>query len=155
MVYLCLDDPGLAQGPDLVRLFLCEKSCEPTEISPQGATTVRLTHLTNYATLGELIEEFNAQLDPMKRNTIDPAMVRLRNAMADARVLSEPSAGDQQRLFKFARPVKGSVVLEFDELQNAAWFAASPGANQGTTLSRHQLRFRTRIRVCLQTLVLF
>jgi hypothetical protein len=109
----------------VLRIYLCEDRHEPINFPEPGSQHVQETHLTNFDTLGELIDKYNATLDAStKPFQIDRSVVAIRDAIAHGRVISnapEPPI----RLFKFNRPRNGVVTLAFDQLLDEKWFADS------------------------------
>jgi hypothetical protein len=64
--------------------------------------------LTSYASLGQLIEAYNATA----KAPIDPSFVILRDTVAHGRVLCADDSWVNLSLMKFSRPVAGRVTVE-------------------------------------------
>lgn len=100
----------------LLRLFLYDAVGPQSQGAqmfdlPVGSSTPE-NPLTNYDTLGQLIEKVNEVLE--KRNLpdrIDASLVQVRDGFAHGRVLSKFPNGPW-RLVKFSKPVKGTVKVE-------------------------------------------
>lgn len=90
------------------------ESAREGELVPENA-------LTNYDTLPQLISKVNAHLDAKKRDLrIDPALVRLRDALAHGRVYAnQPSL--PFHILKFGRASDGMVPVEINEVVTAEW----------------------------------
>jgi hypothetical protein len=80
------------------------------------------TPLTNYDTLGKLIEKVNNKL--LERDyseQIDPSVVGLRDALAHGRVLSLQPNGPFS-VIKFSKPLNGKVKVEVTVKMTPKWF---------------------------------
>jgi hypothetical protein len=70
----------------LLRIFLCEANGENLEFPDSPTGTVQETHLTNYMTLGELINAYNSKLAPPEKSfLVDRSVVKIRDAIAHGR----------------------------------------------------------------------
>jgi hypothetical protein len=74
---------------------------------------------TDYASLGQLIDQFNKAASPQRR--IDPTLVDLRDALAHGRVWS-PDGSFPLRLLKFSRPHRdGSIRVTWATTMTGDW----------------------------------
>jgi hypothetical protein len=113
----------------ILRAFLQEHSL-PTPIStgthgtdfysfPIG-TELPENEITNYNSLGQLIDKFNASMKLKGLTEIDCSLVEIRDALAHGR--ASASNDDQMRLIKFSRPQSGKVKVMFNEAMTEVWF---------------------------------
>jgi hypothetical protein len=79
---------------------------------------VRETPLTDYASLGQIIKQFNTVVSADRR--IDPTLVELRDALAHGRVWSS-NGSFPLRLLKFDRPKDGSVRVTWATTLTDEW----------------------------------
>lgn len=77
--------------------------------------------LTNYDTLGILIDKVNQIFSQSRKSTIDRSIVDIRDALAHGRI-SASAIDDQMRLIKFTKPVNGKVKIVFNEAMTEQWF---------------------------------
>ncbi|MBN1124454.1 MAG: hypothetical protein JXA82_05555 [Sedimentisphaerales bacterium] len=85
---------------------------------------VNLTEMTNYDTIGKLIEKYNRNQSTPKEAKIEKArLVALRDALAHGRVSSLSAEGDAH-LIKFSKPIKDktTVKITFNETLSESWF---------------------------------
>lgn len=87
---------------------------------PVGAE-VPENELTSYDSLGSLIQRFNGDMQSRGAATIDPTLVRLRDAIAHGRVSTKTKDGTL-RLLKFGKPKEGKITIEFNEKMTEEWF---------------------------------
>ena len=79
-------------------------------------------YMTNYDTLGKLIDKYNTYV--RTRDTtlqLDTKVADLRDALAHGRVF-EPTASPPFRLLKFDKPTNGQVHVTFSASMDAQWF---------------------------------
>jgi hypothetical protein len=106
----------------LIRCFLCEEYKEPIEIPEPGAKRVRETHLTNFDSLGTLIDKYNALVSINHPDyVIDRSIVDIRDGLAHGRVIAKVP-NPPLRIFKFNKPSNGFVNLTFDQMLDDDWF---------------------------------
>src|SRR5882762_4134372 len=79
-------------------------------VSPVG-TVVPISDITNYDSLGRLIERYNVQMETLKKPTLDVTLVEVRDALAHGRVSSEATGEEQLRLLKFSKPSKDATTV--------------------------------------------
>lgn len=109
----------------LIRVYLGEHNGEILNIPSAADSMVPETHVTNYDSLNQLIDKFNATVPAARPDlAIDKRAVELRDALAHGRVLStDPQP--PMRLFKFGRPNNGNVDKTFDEVMNEVWYTTN------------------------------
>ena len=74
----------------VLRIFLCEANSEMVQIPLAGTIQLLKTHLTNYDSLGVLIDKYNASLSANENKfRINREVVRVRDAIAHGRAASE------------------------------------------------------------------
>jgi hypothetical protein len=78
--------------------------------------------LTNYDSLGQLIDKYNAVVFTQESVGIDRGLVEIRDALAHGRVSAEVTS-DTLRLIKFSKPKNGLVRVTFNALLSEEWFA--------------------------------
>ena len=113
------------QGLELMlRQFLCTAKNETIAMPPIGQTNVPENHLTNYDTLGMLIEKYNNEVSEEFPNfTVDASVVELRDALAHGRLFPESKPPKlPQRIVKFNRPKNGIAEIVFDAVMDQTWF---------------------------------
>jgi hypothetical protein len=109
-----------------LRLFLCEATGDVIQFPNKNDKTVRVTYLTNYKSLSQLISDYNGSLTPAESAyAVDLGIVRKRDAIAHGRVVaSKPEM--PITLFKFGRAdSSGMVKIEFFEELDATWLEAT------------------------------
>lgn len=108
-----------------LRVFLCEADGERVEFPESGQRSIALTKLTNYDSLREVVSRYNARLDAAEQKfSVDPQIVKIRDAIAHGRLLSETVV--PMTLFKFGKPNNcGIVPIEDEFVLNGEWFAQS------------------------------
>lgn len=87
---------------------------------PAG-TIVPESDLTDFASLGQLIERFNKCYGVADSQPIDPSLVRLRDAIAHGRVFAGPES-THMRIIKFERPKGGQARIAYNEVMSDRWF---------------------------------
>jgi len=89
----------------------------------QSGDLVPENAFTNFDTLGELVDKYNAAIRQRDPNlVIDRGVVQVRDLMAHGRVFAD--APDEARLaiIKFDRPQNGSVRVTDSALMTEQWF---------------------------------
>ena len=115
----------------LLRVFLQgQPNARPMGIPPGTdiysfpvGSNVPENELTSYDSLCTLIAKFNCVMTSQGKQTIDLALVELRDTIAHGRV-SAPTRDGYLRLLKFDRPVGGQVKVTFNEVMTEDWFKA-------------------------------
>jgi len=111
----------------LLRTFLKEANGEPSStqyFNFEVNDEVSEDSFTNYDTLGQLINKYNAHVsDVDKELCISDKVVPLRDAIAHGRVFStKPSPGHPSQLLKFTKPTNGKVKVTHSEEMNSGWY---------------------------------
>lgn len=98
----------------MLRLFLTHASGQMITLPSAAGQDVQETFLTNYMTLGELVDEYNQRLSASEGSfRIDRSVVAIRDALAHGRLLSvEPidSPGLTVTMFTFQKPDRKGLV---------------------------------------------
>lgn len=81
--------------------------------SPIG-TELPLNAITNYDTLGELIDRFNQAMQKQDKPEIDRSLVDLRDALAHGRV-SASGVEETLRIVKFSKPKLNPKLRDNDQ----------------------------------------
>jgi hypothetical protein len=87
---------------------------------PAG-TIVPESDLTDFASLGQLIERFNKCYGVIDYQPVDPSLVKLRDAIAHGRVFAGPK-DTHMRIIKFERPKDGQARIAYNEVMSEQWF---------------------------------
>ncbi len=78
--------------------------------------------MTDYRTLGQLVDQYNAYVDGRDASLmLDKETVVLRDALAHGRVFQEDGYQHFQ-LLKFDKPTHGQVRVTFSQTMDDAWF---------------------------------
>jgi len=81
--------------------------------------------LTNYDTLGELIDKYNGQIaSGDEASKIDTYMINIRDALAHGRV-SSSSPTEHMRIIKFNKPKSKKVIVNFSEEMSELWMKST------------------------------
>jgi hypothetical protein len=76
--------------------------------------------LTDWSTLGQLIERYNRLVQPIgPQQVVDPAIVTLRDALAHGRVWLHDR--ESVLILRFDKPVKGVVTVAFSQVASEEW----------------------------------
>jgi hypothetical protein len=107
----------------LLRIFLAEANHEQTAFPTSNGEMMQETRLTNYATLDELISEYNDALAQSEQQyRVDATVVKLRNAFAHGRA-SSTAAAFPLTLWKSSKANQNKQVkVEFLAVLNDKWF---------------------------------
>jgi hypothetical protein len=89
---------------------------------PEGYELVE-SDLTSWASLGGLVQRFNADAVSHGEPPIDSAIVDLRDAIAHGRISASAPRGSPMRLLKFDRPRDGKVRITLNVALTADWFS--------------------------------
>lgn len=87
---------------------------------PIGAE-VDENEITNYDTLGILMNKFNNAMRLEGRAELDLSLVDLRDSLAHGRIASMEEE-NQYRLIKYSKPVNGKAKILFNEKLTEEWF---------------------------------
>lgn len=77
--------------------------------------------LTNYDSLGMLIEKANKLLRQQHAPQLDKSLVDIRDALAHGRI-SSLQEEEQLRLIKYSKPDNGQVEVKYNEVLDEQWF---------------------------------
>ena len=114
----------------IIRAFLTKiPGAKPLDTLPKGTDMYTLpigtelleNDVTNYDTLGTIVEKFNTVSKQSGAKEIDKTIIEIRDAFAHGRV-SAPAINDQLRLIKFSKPQNGKVKITFNEILTEEWF---------------------------------
>lgn len=97
---------------------------------PQNLTGLRtgqivpLNHMTNYDSLGVLIDKYNTYVENRDKSLMldKKEVVELRDALAHGRVFQEWSHTGGFQLLKFGKPRDGKVHVTFSQTMDKQWF---------------------------------
>jgi hypothetical protein len=105
----------------LIRLFLCEATGQVIEFLTGTHSSMNETYLTNYLSLGQLIDCYNRHLTVAESTySLDKAAVHIRDAIAHGRLLSS-SPSFPVTLYKFGKPNLGIAPVELTEVLTQDW----------------------------------
>jgi hypothetical protein len=107
----------------VIRLFLANLHGQKPKLPGPGDQLAEENYLTNFRSLGGLIDEYNDGLsDQESELKVDRILVDIRNAFAHGRLLS---VGDvyPATLYKFGIAKDGSVPIECQLVLSSEWFA--------------------------------
>jgi hypothetical protein len=109
-----------------MRLFLCDENGDDVEFPTNAPSpSMKLTYMTNFESLGNLIDIYNGKLTPAESQfSIDRSVVRIRDGIAHGR-LTSLSAGFPVTLYKFGKPKSGFAAVEFTKVLTETWLEAS------------------------------
>ena len=108
----------------LLRIFLCDATGQTFTHPKASDTSLPESYLTNYDTLGKLIDDYNATLGVSEEMfQVDRRVVSVRDALAHGRLMA---AADffPLTLYRFAKPANGAVSLLSSETLTECWFAS-------------------------------
>lgn len=109
----------------LIRLFLCGANGETIEFPTNTPSSMSQTYMTNYDSLGQLIDAYNGELVPTEASfSVDRTVVRIRDGFAHGRLMAT-SMSFPLTLYKFGKPNSGQVPIEFAETLSEGWLEAS------------------------------
>lgn len=79
--------------------------------------------MSSYASLGVLIEKFNATFG-QDGFTVDTTLVDLRDVLAHGRVFAGPDE-DHFRIVKFDKPTNGNARVSYNQVMTEDWFISN------------------------------
>jgi hypothetical protein len=105
-----------------LRHFLLRSHGHSMAFPKPGDKTIAENYVTNFLSLGELVDEYNKSLNDQEfaQFSVDRNLVRIRDAIAHGRV----GAAVQHppfTLWKFGKGKNGEVPVEFEQLLTQAW----------------------------------
>jgi len=104
----------------VIRIFLAEAASQKIELP--GPTTRQLpeTFVTNYMSLGDLIDTYNSVLESSENAyAVGTEAVKIRDAIAHGRVFT--SEDFPVTLYKFGKVNDGMVPVEYAEVLSVDW----------------------------------
>jgi hypothetical protein len=113
---------NLAALESALRFFLLKANNETFTSPKPEDTDVPLNHITNFASLGWLIKEYNSNLDSSEsvQFTLGDKSVRIRDALTHGRLVA-PMKDYPLTLWKFGRVRSGRVRIEYNEVLTVDW----------------------------------
>jgi hypothetical protein len=104
-----------------LRYFLLRRSRQDPQFPKVGDTAASETYLTNYMSLGYLIDEYNKDLgDSEKKFEVAKTVVDIRDAFAHGRLLTALKQ-PPYRLWKFGTASDHRVPIEFCKELTSEW----------------------------------
>jgi hypothetical protein len=104
----------------VLRFFLARLKKEEVAFPKPGDRLVKLTELTRYTPLSELVKSYNNALaQEEKQFEVDKEVIHIRNAIAHGRVVTTKEL--PFRLWKFGAHKKGEVEIDFCEELTLDW----------------------------------
>jgi hypothetical protein len=104
----------------ILRYFLLRLHGQQVQFPKVGDATAAKTYLTNFMSLGALVDEFNKALKPAESKfKVDRQVVTIRDAIAHGRLLTDDKL--PYRLWKFGKKMNGRVIIEFCEELTSDW----------------------------------
>jgi hypothetical protein len=103
--------------------FVLLKANKETFTSPKPKDAdAPLSQITNFASLGWLIKEYNGKLDPSESTqfALDNESARIRDALAHGRLVA-PTNEFPLTLWKFGPVKSGRVPIEYNEVLTVDW----------------------------------
>jgi hypothetical protein len=108
-----------------LRVFLCEAHSQQIEFPSDATMSVPETFISNWDSLGQLIDKYNASLSLSESHmSVDKAVVETRDAIAHGRLMASAEAFPLT-LYKFGKPVAGRVPLAAAEVITKAWLGTN------------------------------
>lgn len=96
----------------MLRMQLTIARNEQVFVPSEGGDEVEENSLTNFASVGQLVRQYNAQLQNGEGAfRVDEKVVEIRDALAHGRTLGREE-GDVITLFTFEKPACGKVVVK-------------------------------------------
>jgi hypothetical protein len=117
----------------ILRRFLSEEAGENAQLPQPGDATVSKTWLTNYKSLGEVVNAYNAKIrmNEAPKFAVHDTVVTVRDALAHGRALSQTHS-PPVTLFKFGKSTtKGIVTVKSVEELTAKWLSAKIKLTRG------------------------
>jgi hypothetical protein len=111
----------------VLRGFLVERYDQCAAFPKMGDATACRNYLTAYESLGSLISEYHGLLEETeKKFSIDPTVVRVRDALAHGRLISRGTdPGPPFELWKFGKVKDGKIQVEFSQILSEEWLKAT------------------------------
>jgi hypothetical protein len=105
-----------------LRYFLARLHKQDIAFPKVGDTSVTENYMTNFMSLGDLVDEYNASLsgEEASKFAVDRNAVKVRDAIAHGRLVTDVESFPA-RLWKFGRAESGHVPIESGELLTDEW----------------------------------
>ncbi len=111
-----------------IRAYLQNQSLSPEIGIPYGVDFYTIpvgselpeSAITDYASLGNLIDKINVIFNQNGKLKIDRSIVDIRDSLVHGRV-SASGINDHIRIVKFTKPVEGKVKVIFNEVITEEW----------------------------------
>jgi hypothetical protein len=111
----------------VLRYFIAKKDGEAIEFPKPGDTTVKLSYLTRFISLGKLIKTYNDALTKAEQKfAVDTDTVHVRDAIAHGRLVTTKEL--PFRLWKFGAHKGDKVEIEFSEELTDDWLKTKSAA---------------------------
>lgn len=109
-----------------IRYFLLRRHNQLMAFPNEGDKTVAENYVTNYMSLGELVDEFNGTLsdEELEKYSVDREAVRIRDALAHGRLVTRAN-NPPYTLWKFGPGRNGQVPVEFEKVLTDEWLKKS------------------------------
>jgi hypothetical protein len=105
----------------LIRIYLSSANSQKIEFPTPTTKELSETYITNYMSLGDLIEKYNEGLTPAEQiHRVDIEAVKIRDALAHGRIFSQ-TEGFPITLYKFSKPKDGKAAVEYAETLTTDW----------------------------------
>jgi hypothetical protein len=113
---------NLAALESSLRFFLLKANRETFTSPKLEDLDATLNHMTNFASLGWLIKEYNGKLDRSEsaQYMLNEESVRIRDALAHGRLVA-PTKEYPLTLWKFGPVKSGRVPIEYNEVLTVEW----------------------------------
>ena len=117
---------NLAALETALRFFLLKVNNETFTSPKPGDTDMPLSHMTNFASLGWLIKQYNGKLDLSESAEFaaDEQCVHIRDALAHGRLVA-PMKEYPLTLWKFGQVKAGRVPIEYNDVLTIDWLDKS------------------------------
>jgi hypothetical protein len=120
----------------VLRIFLCEANNFPDD----STTSMQANHLTNWDSLGQLIDKYHAKLsaEETASHSIEGNLVSVRDSLAHGRLCGKEKLFPLT-LYKFGKPDKdGNVPIEHVTPITAEWLDTNVKRVLGAIQNVHQ-----------------
>jgi hypothetical protein len=106
----------------LLCVFLCKAKGENPDFPKSSTQILPENHLTNFMTLGALIDCYNSMLAPAESMfAVNRSVVTVRDAIAHGRLTSQSPSMYPLTLYKFGRSKSGILTTEIVEVISKEW----------------------------------
>ena len=97
----------------VLRVFICDSKYECFTVPIDASKPAAANHVTNYDTLGQLVDKYNAESSDEERGRycVNRGLIGVRDALAHGRLISKVGNPDfPLTLYKFGKPDKSAGV---------------------------------------------